>query len=103
MGDIGAGNGQWSRALSDRAKRNASDKGTKIINDYVVAYDNGSAIPLNTEIYHKLTKPAQEHFYNVKEMDGVDAVRQIKNRGRILLLVYPSPGKMAYDVVKSYS
>jgi hypothetical protein len=101
--DIGAGNGQWARALSERAKKNAADKGAKIINDYVVAYDNGSAIPLNTEIYHKLTKPAQEHFYNVEKMDGVDAVRQIKNRGRILLLVYPSPGPMAYDVVKSYS
>lgn len=101
--DIGAGNGQWARALSERAKKNAADKGAKMINDYVVAYDNGSAIPLNTEIYHKLTKPAQEHFYNVEKMDGVDAVRQIKNRGRILLLVYPSPGPMAYDVVKSYS
>jgi len=103
--DIGAGNGQWSRALSDRIKEMApKGKGKKIItSDYVVAYDDGSAIPLNSEIYHKLTKPARDYFYNVQKMDGISAVKQLKNRGKLLLLVYPPPGEMAIDLVKSYS
>ncbi len=71
--------------------------------DVCVAYDNGSSIPLNTEIYHKLTQPARNHFYEVQKMDGVDAVKLIKNRGRMLLIVYPSPGTMAIDVIKSYA
>lgn len=101
-----AGNGQWSRALSDRAKkRNTSTnmQTNKLAGDHVVAYDNQSAIPLNTEIYHKFTKPAKEFFYKVQDMDGSDAVKLIKNRGRILLLVYPGPGPMAIDIVKSYA
>lgn len=102
--DIGAGNGQWSKALSDRVEEKAVKRQKKMMmRDYVVAYDNGSAIPLNTEIYHKLTKPARDYFFNVQTMDGVSAVKQIKNRGRILLLVYPPPGKMAIDIVKSYA
>ena len=36
-------------------------------------------------------------------MKGQDAVGLIKNRGRVLLLVYPPPGKMAIDVVKQYT
>jgi hypothetical protein len=97
--DIGAGNGQWSRALENRLQ----ERGVKVINDYIVAYDDGSAIPLNTEIYHKFTQPAKDNFFSVQTMDGVDAVKLIKNRGRLLLLVYPPPGDMALEVVKSYA
>lgn len=98
--DIGAGNGQWSRALSDRAKEltNRND-----IYDFVVAYDDMSSVPLNTEIYHKLTKPSHDFFFNVKKMDGVDAVKLVKNRGRILLMVYPPPGPFALHCIKAYS
>lgn len=101
--DIGAGNGQWSRALSDRMKERAAKSQKVIASDYVVAYDDGSAIPLNSEIYHKLTQPARDYFYNVQKMEGVSAVKQLKNRGKILLLVYPPPGEMAIDLVKSYA
>ena len=99
--DIGAGNGQWARALSDRAKvRFQGQRQTPVD---IVAYDDGSAIPLNTNIYHDLTQPSREYFYNIKTMDGAEAVRLIKNRGRVLLLIYPPPGPMALDVVKNYA
>ena len=98
--DIGAGNGQWARALSDRAKELTRRDD---IFDFVVAYDDFTSVPLNTEIYHKLTKPAHDFFFDVKKMDGVDAVRLVKNRGRILLMVYPSPGPFAVNVLKAYS
>ncbi len=63
-----------------------------------------SHIPLNTQVYHKYTKPAQEFFFpNVQKMKGQDAVGLLKNRGRVLLLVYPPPGKMAIEVVKQYT
>ncbi len=63
-----------------------------------------SHIPLNTQVYHKYTQPAKEYFFpNVQKMKGQDAVGLIKNRGRVLLLVYPSPGKMAIEVVKQYT
>jgi len=102
--DIGAGNGQWSRALSDRANSNAKELHAAIATDFVVAYDDASAIPLNTDIYHKHTQPARDYFYkDVQKMDGVNAVKLIKNRGRILLLVYPPPGPMAVEVVKNYA
>ncbi len=75
----------------------------KIPTDYIVAYDDESAIPLNPEIYHKLTKSARDYFFQVQKLDGSTAVKQIKNRGKILLLVYPAPGNMALDIVKSYA
>uniref|UniRef100_A0A7S3QJI5 Uncharacterized protein n=1 Tax=Chaetoceros debilis TaxID=122233 RepID=A0A7S3QJI5_9STRA len=110
--DIGAGNGQWSRALSDRAKelfenenvgehqKNHNQKQQRIVD--IVAYDDGSEIPLNTKIYHDLTQPARDYFYDVENRGGVEAVGLLKNRGRVLLLVYPPPGPMALDVVKNY-
>ena len=62
-----------------------------------------SQLPLNSQIYHKYTKPAQEYFFpNVQNMKGQDAVGSIKNRGRVLLLVFPPPGDMAAEVVKQY-
>jgi hypothetical protein len=97
--DIGAGNGQWSRALEKRLQ----ERGVKVMNDYIVAYDDLSSIPLNTEIYHKFTQPAKDYLFNVQTMDGVDAVKLIKNRGRLLLLVYPPPGDMALEVVRNYA
>lgn len=62
-----------------------------------------SQLPLNSQIYHKYTKPAQEYFFpNVQNMKGQDAVGSIKHRGRVLLLVFPSPGDMAAEVVEQY-
>lgn len=68
----------------------------------IVAYDDGSEIPLNTKIYHDLTQPARDYFYDVEKRGGVEAVGLLKNRGRVLMLVYPPPGPMALDVVKNY-
>lgn len=63
-----------------------------------------SQLPLNTQIYHKYTKPAKEYFFsNVQDMKGQEAVGSMKNRGRVLLLVYPPPGDMAVEVVKQYT
>ena len=74
------------------------------LQQFIVAYDDMSHIPLNTQVYHKYTQPAQDFFFpNVQKMKGQDAVGLIKNRGRVLLLVYPPPGKMAIEVVKQYT
>ena len=71
---------------------------------FIVAYDDMSQLPLNTQIYHKYTKPAREYFFeNVQSMQGQEAVGLIKNRGRVLLLVCPPPGSMALEVVKQYT
>mmetsp|Transcript_15447 Transcript_15447/g.17963 ORF Transcript_15447/g.17963 Transcript_15447/m.17963 type:complete len:417 (+) Transcript_15447:93-1343(+) len=116
--EIGAGNGQWTKAifglhtsqlqLQIDNDNDGSDDNSSIplspFSKFIVAYDNQSSIPLNTDIYHQYTKPAQTYFFqDVENLDGVEAVGRIQNRGRALLMVYPPPGEMALDVVNSYA
>jgi hypothetical protein len=110
--EIGAGNGQWARVLTDRYKQqqqlpeSARAKNKKQF-DFVLAYDNASRLPLNPEIYHSQTRPAHEHFYDKVQplhANSVEAtVKQWQCRGRVLLLVYPPPDSdMAVEAVRSY-
>lgn len=105
--EIGAGHGQWARALADAfAERiKAGGKQTKSI-DFVLAYDDMSSLPLNTHIYNQYTQPHHDHFGNVKKLetrtDTTKVLRSWACRGRALLLVYPSPGDMALSVVQEY-
>ena len=110
--EIGAGHGQWARALmdADKSRREADgyDNNTNVHSDkffeFVLAYDTMEDLPLNTNVYHAYTKPAREYFYDrVRKMETTEAtLRQWSCRGRILLLVYPSPGSMALDTIKAY-
>lgn len=102
--EVGAGNGQWARALDDFHKLRQ-----KQINpigkawDFVLAYDNMQELPLSPNIYHEGTVPAKQYFYNkVKNASHIDAVNGFASRGRVLLIVYPSPGQMALETVKAY-
>eukprot|EP00551_Chaetoceros_affinis_P011797 CAMPEP_0203672084 /NCGR_PEP_ID=MMETSP0090-20130426/7700_1 /ASSEMBLY_ACC=CAM_ASM_001088 /TAXON_ID=426623 /ORGANISM="Chaetoceros affinis, Strain CCMP159" /LENGTH=434 /DNA_ID=CAMNT_0050537327 /DNA_START=130 /DNA_END=1434 /DNA_ORIENTATION=- len=104
--EVGAGNGQWAKALSSHHTKLSSSSSIppSPLPQFIVAYDDMSQIPLNVQIYHQYTQPAQRYFFsNIQKMKGEDAVGLIKNRGRVLLLVYPPPGDMALDVVKQYS
>ena len=116
--EIGAGNGQWARALTDLYKLRlhnsrdgmsptpppplSSSSPSKF--EFVKAYDSMKELPLNPTVYHPQTAPSSKHFYqNVRECSShIDIVRRIENRGRILLLVYPPPGSMAVETVKAY-
>ena len=102
--EIGAGNGQWARALTERYKEwRISD--TNRAFEFVLAFDDMSELPLSPEIYHEHTQPAHDYFYSrVQKCNNAQSVlRQWPSRGRVLLLVYPPPGPMAVDTVKDYA
>ena len=107
--EIGAGNGQWARALTDchigYCERNTQQGSQKSKTwEFVTAYDNMEALPLSPQIYHPRTKPAHRYFYsNVKQCDvHTDVVQGYVSRGRILLLVFPPPSPMAIETIKAY-
>lgn len=86
-----------SRENASASKRNSSE--------FVLAFDDYSALPLDPKIYHKRTKPAHDYFYNNvrKSVQISDALRPWGSRGRVLLLVFPPPGDMALEAVKEYT
>lgn len=109
--EIGAGHGQWARALNEayeeQKKMSSSAVDPRKRFDFVLAFDDNSNLPLNTHIYNPYTKPHHEYFGNVQKLErGPDHLGKVMRswacRGRVLLLVYPPPGDMAIEVVKSY-
>jgi hypothetical protein len=105
--EMGAGHGQWARALSDTyAKLVGDENKTGKQFDYVLAYDDMSGLPLNTHIYNQYTQPHHDYFGNVKKLENkTDMTKILRSwacRGRALLLVYPSPGDMALSAVQEY-
>jgi len=110
--EIGAGHGQWARALNEAYSSStatttttSSGKGRKQF-DFVLAYDDNSNLPLNTHIYNPYTKPHHEYFGTVRKLENrtqmVKVLQSWTCRGRILLLVYPPPNDMATHVVSAY-
>ena len=94
--ELGAGNGQWARKLSD------PPYGLD-----VVAFDDMSSVPLNLALYHPRTKPnAQFFFQKIRRGDesvllpgrGGEALR-----GRVLLIVFPDGGPMAANCLRNYA
>lgn len=107
--EIGAGNGQWARAIKDYYERLHKDAIQKALRagkrfDFIIPYDDMTNLPLSPKVYHRFTKPANEYFHqNVQKCTShIDAVRKWESRGRILLLVYPPPGPMAVETVRAY-
>ncbi len=102
--EVGAGNGQWARAINDfHNLQRKQDKSSGKAFDLVLAFDNMQELPLNPKIYHQRTVPAKQYFYDkVKLASHIDAVKGFASRGRVLMLVYPSPGSMALETVKAY-
>mmetsp|Transcript_28189 Transcript_28189/g.45825 ORF Transcript_28189/g.45825 Transcript_28189/m.45825 type:complete len:232 (+) Transcript_28189:1-696(+) len=98
--EVGSGNGQWARALSDHyhgISQNQSNKSW----DFIVAYDNMEQLPLSPKVYHKNTIPANKYFFDgVKRASHINSVKG--SRGRVLMLVYPPPGPMALETVVAY-
>ena len=103
--EVGAGNGQWARALSDHYKqtqKQQSPNSTTKAFEFVKAYDNMNDLPLSPKIYHKQTLPANKYFYDkVQRLTHIDSVQKYA-KGRALLLVYPPPGSMALETVDAY-
>jgi hypothetical protein len=117
--EIGAGHGQWSRVLTDRYKQQQqqqqqqkeqqssplpnSTKSSKHF-DFVLAYDDMSELPLDARIYNDRTQPYHDHFYSrVQKSHSVESIlQQWQCRSRVLLLVFPPPGDMAYNAATSY-
>ena len=108
--EVGAGNGQWARALTDRYSKSRKERNETQSNsssfswEFVLAYDTMEDLPLSPLIYHRLTLPYQQYFYHdVKRCQShIDAVQGYASRGRVLLLVYPPPGPMAVETVQAY-
>jgi hypothetical protein len=105
--EIGAGNGQRARVLTDRYQQQQDSRDKLKYFDFVMAYDNGSHLPLSPEIYHSKTLPAYDHFYDKVlplHADSVEAtVKQWQCRGRVLLLVYPPPlSDLALVALRAY-
>ena len=103
--EIGAGNGQWARALSDRYQaKNIHQSDDRSNWDFVLAYDTMEELPLSPQIYNSKTKPYQDYFYAKVQRckSHEDEVRNFTSRGRVLLLVYPSPGSWPLEALKAY-
>jgi hypothetical protein len=114
---MGAGNGQWARALHDhyqtivnnenheysQNKKNPTMISSKF--EFVMAHDDMSELPLSPKVYHQHTQPAHSYFYSrVRKCDNhVQTVQKWESRGRALLLVYPSPGDMAFETLEAYT
>ncbi|GMH52239.1 hypothetical protein TrST_g7425 [Triparma strigata] len=91
--EMGAGNGQWSRKLREEGLD-------------ILSFDNMSGLPLNLNLYHSRTKPNAEHFDQLlrKADESIlkDKAAQTVLKGRVLLLVFPDPTKMAIDTLNAY-
>jgi hypothetical protein len=62
-------------------------------------------LPLNTHIYNPYTQPHHDYFGTVQTLAPEQLPRLLQSwacRGRVLLLVYPPPGKMAWNIVQHY-
>jgi hypothetical protein len=103
--EIGAGQGQWARALTDRYQQTQQQTTKQDYYEYVLAYDNQSALPLRPDLYHQLTQPHHDYFYdNVRTCDSIPTVlQQWQCRGRVLLLIYPGPDDMAVHALTTYA
>jgi len=99
--EIGAGHGQWARALNDL--HNESNLQKKDF-EFVTAFDNMAELPLNPNIYRK-TQPAHDYFYPKVQQckNSFEVLEKPANQGRVLMLVFPSAGStMALDSLKAY-
>ncbi|VEU33549.1 unnamed protein product [Pseudo-nitzschia multistriata] len=114
--EVGAGHGQWQKALTDAHSRESARKsaenqpestGSGGSSDFCVAYDNNSNLPLNTHIYNQYTQPHHDHFGTVQKVESTMHLEKVLRswacRGRALLMVYPPPGSMAIDALKTYT
>ena len=103
--EIGAGHGQWARALSEAYQQRYPATKSRKKFDFVLAYDDMSNLPLDTHIYNPYTQPHHHYFGDVYRLDVKNTARLLQSwacRGRVLLLVYPPPGDMAIKIVKEY-
>jgi hypothetical protein len=117
--EIGAGHGQWSRVLNDRYKQqqkqafssssSSPNTGTPTTHsskhfDFVLAYDDMSELPLDARIYNDRTQPYHDFFDSqVRKSHSVESVlQQWQCRSRVLLLVFPPPGDMAFHAASAY-
>jgi hypothetical protein len=115
--EIGAGHGQWSRILTDRYKQQQQQQQNTSLPssspsplrsskhfDFVLAYDDMSELPLDARIYNDRTQPYHDFFYSqVQKSHSVESVlQQWQCRSRVLLLVFPPPGDMAFHAASAY-
>jgi hypothetical protein len=54
--EIGAGHGQWARALTDYYNLVVDNRPKAF--EFVLAFDDMTQLPLSTNVYHKYTQPA---------------------------------------------
>eukprot|EP00977_Amphora_coffeiformis_P025631 scaffold20880_cov174-Amphora_coffeaeformis.AAC.6 len=115
--EIGAGHGQWARALQDyrnqqyrmqqQQAQQTQQKPPPLPHpqSLVRAYDDGSQLPLNPNVYRKGTVPYEQYFGTVFPCPDIASVlAQFENRHRILLLVYPPPDSdMAVNALQAYT
>ena len=116
--EIGAGHGQWAQALTEEVQRHRaewkkqqeqqSEQTSSLIHaprDFVLAYDDGSHLPLNPHVYHAQTQPHQAYFGQVLTTNSSDLaviLNHWRHRRRILLLVFPT-ASLAIQALRAYS
>ena len=121
--EVGAGHGQWARAIEEerrtRLQLQRLEKavpnaviGNHVPRDFVLAYDDWSRLPLDPTVYHPKTRPHAAYFGKVHRLNREKSISpaeslsvllsQWKHRGRILLLVYPTPA-LAIQSLEAYS
>ena len=96
--EIGVGYGQWARLLVDTYKID------------LVAFDNMNNLPLDPKIHNTKSKGYAQYFYQGKVRYGDEHIFQnevLKQRykldGRVLMMIFPDPGAMAVDCLRSYA
>lgn len=100
--ELGAGNGQWARAVTDRYEEQTVPEHSGF--EFVRAHDDFSALPLDPNVYHKHTQPCHDYFYDqVRQSTSIErTLTSWENRGRLLLLVYPGPNDLAVRALRAY-
>ena len=102
--EIGAGHGQWSRALNDLHALHASSSSSSPRKGYTfcLAYDDQSDLPLDPRIYSPRTKVYHDFFGKVEKCDSsLTVLSQWQCRNRVLLLVFPT-AQLASTAIKMF-
>ena len=110
--ECGAGNGQWAKNLNNRRIHLEPQFGDA---EFVLAFDDYSSLPLNPKVYmhqSSLKESVFNSFYhNVRFGNATNIFTTSKfeestdkpsTYGRILLIIYPSPGDMASKSLSAY-
>lgn len=97
--EIGAGNGQWAKQLSERFKVD------------IMAFDNMTSVPLQRQAQQaqqRLGSDKSWFFTPIHEgsetvLNNWQRVTQFDLQNRVLMIIFPDPGDMAIKTLRNYA